>query len=172
MSAGYIVEMSAWSRIGCSRPAERPISAPTVSGSMTCVGLSISDIDARRICEERERASALTLPGGSSWIVTRRTVRIHPPKSEIAVFNYKQTENARSPIKRDHLKQAQQKWERLSETDLASCGDPESDGPHRRHSRALQPFSIAGRARRDRLVPWQAILGIRSRRERPDRRNI
>ena len=92
---------------------------------MTCVGLSIPDIDARRICEERERASAITLPGGSSWIVTRRTVRIHPLKSEIAVFNYKQTENApASPIKREHLKQAQQKWERLSETDLAAIRNP------------------------------------------------
>jgi hypothetical protein len=46
-------------------------------------------------------------------------------KSEIAVFNYKETENApASPIKREHLKQAQQKWERLSETDLAAIRNP------------------------------------------------
>ncbi len=41
------------------------------------------------------------------------------------MFNYKQTENApASPIKREHLKQAQQKWERLSETDLAAIRNP------------------------------------------------
>ena len=41
------------------------------------------------------------------------------------MFNYKQTENAQiSMIKKGHLKQAQQKWERLSETDLAAIRNP------------------------------------------------